>query len=54
MRRVSFQSQRVEIQELKGKLSQKQSENLDQECRIREEVTSEFMELFSKMESDYK
>ncbi|KAL2078637.1 hypothetical protein ACEWY4_026322 [Coilia grayii] len=47
------EARRAEVRELKRKLAQQQSDNLALECRIREEVTSEFMELFSKMESDY-
>ncbi|XP_076154133.1 uncharacterized protein kif20bb isoform X2 [Alosa pseudoharengus] len=47
------EAQRAEIQQLKANLTQQQEENLALESRIREEVTSEFMELFSKMESDY-
>ncbi|XP_072524163.1 kinesin-like protein KIF20B [Salminus brasiliensis] len=41
------------INELKGKLSKVDSEKLAMESRIREEVTAEFMELFSNMEKDY-
>ncbi|XP_063077606.1 kinesin-like protein KIF20B [Engraulis encrasicolus] len=46
-------SRHEEVKELRRKLAQQQAEKLALECRIREEVTSEFMELFSKMESDY-
>lgn len=41
------------IEELKEKLSEEESEKLTMESRIREEVTTEFMELFSNMEKDY-
>uniref|UniRef100_W5KK23 Kinesin family member 20Bb n=1 Tax=Astyanax mexicanus TaxID=7994 RepID=W5KK23_ASTMX len=41
------------ICELKEKLSKADSEKLVMESRIREEVTAEFMELFSNMEKDY-
>lgn len=44
----------VKIEELKEKLSKEESEKLTMESRIREEVTTEFMELFSNMEKDYK
>lgn len=44
----------VTIKELKEKLSKEESEKLTMESRIREEVTTEFMELFSNMEKDYK
>lgn len=49
----SFQLQQ-KIKELKEELSKEQSEKLAMESRIREEVTTEFMELFSNMEKDYK
>lgn len=42
------------IKELKEELSKEQSEKLAMESRVREEVTTEFMELFSNMEKDYK
>uniref|UniRef100_A0A4W5MAJ6 Kinesin family member 20Bb n=1 Tax=Hucho hucho TaxID=62062 RepID=A0A4W5MAJ6_9TELE len=38
---------------LKEKLLKEEAEKLALESRIREDVTTEFMELFSKMESDY-
>lgn len=44
----------MKIEELKEKLFKEESEKLDMESRIREEVTAEFMELFSNMEKDYK
>ncbi|XP_050980520.1 kinesin-like protein KIF20B isoform X2 [Labeo rohita] len=43
----------VKIEALKEKLSREESEKLTMESRIREEVTAEFMELFSNMEKDY-
>uniref|UniRef100_A0A673ZT29 Kinesin family member 20Bb n=1 Tax=Salmo trutta TaxID=8032 RepID=A0A673ZT29_SALTR len=41
------------VEELKEKLLKEEAEKLALESHIREEVTIEFMELFSKMESDY-
>lgn len=43
----------VKIEELQEKLMEEESEKLTLEARIREEVTTEFMELFSNMEKDY-
>jgi hypothetical protein len=42
------------VEELREKLLKEEAEKLALESHIREEVTIEFMELFSKMESDYK
>uniref|UniRef100_A0A4W4G448 Kinesin motor domain-containing protein n=1 Tax=Electrophorus electricus TaxID=8005 RepID=A0A4W4G448_ELEEL len=41
------------IKELREKLSNEESEKLAMESRIRQEVSTEFMELFSDMEKDY-
>ncbi|XP_045065754.1 kinesin-like protein KIF20B isoform X1 [Coregonus clupeaformis] len=41
------------VEELREKLLKEEAEKLALESHIREEVTIEFMELFSKMESDY-
>uniref|UniRef100_A0A4W5M8T3 Kinesin family member 20Bb n=1 Tax=Hucho hucho TaxID=62062 RepID=A0A4W5M8T3_9TELE len=41
------------VEKLKEKLLKEEAEKLALESRIREDVTTEFMELFSKMESDY-
>lgn len=49
----SFQLKQ-KIKELNEELSKEQSEKLAMEFRIREEVTTEFMQLFSNMEKDYK
>ncbi len=44
----------LKIEEIQEKLSKEESEKITMESRIREEVTAEFMELFSNMEKDYK
>ncbi|KAJ8264374.1 hypothetical protein GJAV_G00148420 [Gymnothorax javanicus] len=49
----SYESQLSLIEELKQKLCSKEDEKLTLESRIREEVTEEFMQLFSQMEKDY-
>ncbi|KAI1886885.1 hypothetical protein AGOR_G00200390 [Albula goreensis] len=49
----TFKSQLLLIEELKKKLHEEEYEKLSMESRIREEVTNEFMDLFSKMEDDY-
>ncbi|KAL0984139.1 hypothetical protein UPYG_G00137610 [Umbra pygmaea] len=41
------------VEELREKLLKEEAEKLTLDSRIREEVTAEFMELFSKMERDY-
>ncbi|XP_043108946.1 kinesin-like protein KIF20B isoform X2 [Puntigrus tetrazona] len=43
----------LKIEELQEKLSKEEAEKLTMESQIREEVTAEFMELFSNMEKDY-
>ncbi|XP_036428902.1 kinesin-like protein KIF20B [Colossoma macropomum] len=43
----------LKVNELQEKLSKAESEKLAMESQIREEVTTEFMELFSNMEKDY-
>ncbi|XP_064175746.1 kinesin-like protein KIF20B isoform X1 [Anguilla rostrata] len=49
----SYQSQLLLIEELKQKLRTEEHEKLTLESRVREEVTKEFMQLFSQMEDDY-
>ncbi|KAM9411753.1 kinesin-like protein KIF20B isoform 2-T2 [Salvelinus alpinus] len=48
-----FNGQFALVEELREKLLKEEAEKLALESHIREEVTIEFMELFSKMESDY-
>ncbi|KAJ8365670.1 hypothetical protein SKAU_G00145010 [Synaphobranchus kaupii] len=49
----SYENQLLLIEELKRKLHTEESEKLTLESRIRDEVTKEFMQLFSQMENDY-
>lgn len=51
--RCSFQLKQ-KMKDLNEELSKERSEKQAMESRIREEVTTEFMELFSNMEKDYK
>ncbi|XP_046888743.1 kinesin-like protein KIF20B isoform X3 [Hypomesus transpacificus] len=45
--------QQCEVAELRQRLQKEEEDKLALESRIREEVTNEFMELFSKIEEDY-
>ncbi|TRY89392.1 hypothetical protein DNTS_024128, partial [Danionella cerebrum] len=45
---------RAKVEELQEKLAKEESEKITMEAGIREEVTAEFMELFSNMEKDYR
>ncbi|XP_061088732.1 kinesin-like protein KIF20B [Conger conger] len=49
----SHENQLLLIEALKQKLRKEEDEKLTMESRIREEVTKEFMQLFSQMEDDY-
>ena len=49
-----FLCQQCEVAELRQRLQKEEEDKLALESRIREEVTNEFMELFSKIEEDYK
>ena len=49
-----FLCQQCEVAELRKRLQKEEEDKLALESRIREEVTNEFMELFSKIEEDYK
>ena len=42
------------VEELKEELQKVKSGNLLMECRIREEVTNDFSELFTQMEADFR
>lgn len=42
------------MEELKEDLLKVKSENMLMECRIREEVTNDFSELFTQMEADFR
>uniref|UniRef100_A0AAZ3QKP9 Kinesin motor domain-containing protein n=1 Tax=Oncorhynchus tshawytscha TaxID=74940 RepID=A0AAZ3QKP9_ONCTS len=50
----AYESQLLQLKELRKQLQKERSENLVLESRIRDEVTKDFSELFSEMQTDYK
>ncbi|KAM8739483.1 kinesin-like protein KIF20B isoform 1-T1 [Acanthopagrus schlegelii] len=50
----THQSQAVLLKQLQIQLKKERAENLLLEARVREEISREFSELFSEMQSDYK
>ncbi|XP_031660728.1 kinesin-like protein KIF20B isoform X3 [Oncorhynchus kisutch] len=50
----AYESQLLQLKELRKQLQKERSENLALESRIRDEVTKDFSELFSEMQTDYK
>ena len=50
----SFQNQLILVVEIQGLMRTWKAENLALESRVREEVTKEFSELFTQMQTDYK
>ncbi|XP_031435020.1 kinesin-like protein KIF20B isoform X1 [Clupea harengus] len=51
--REAYEEQLTLVEELKEELQKVKSGNLLMECRIREEVTNDFSELFTQMEADF-
>lgn len=50
----TLQSQLLQLTELREQLQKERSENVALESRVRDEVTNEFSEFFSEMQTDYK
>nr|XP_029486453.1 kinesin-like protein KIF20B [Oncorhynchus nerka] len=50
----TYESQLLQLTELREQLQKERSENIALESRIRDEVTKEFSEFFSEMQTDYK
>ncbi|XP_045558289.1 kinesin-like protein KIF20B isoform X4 [Salmo salar] len=49
-----YESQLLQLTELREQLQKERSENVALESRVRDEVTNEFSEFFSEMQTDYK
>ncbi|XP_071247481.1 kinesin-like protein KIF20B isoform X2 [Salvelinus alpinus] len=50
----TYESQLLQLTELREQLQEERSKNVALESRIRDEVTKEFSEFFSEMQTDYK
>uniref|UniRef100_A0A4W5RQN8 Kinesin-like protein n=1 Tax=Hucho hucho TaxID=62062 RepID=A0A4W5RQN8_9TELE len=50
----AYERQLLQLKALREQLQKERSENLTLESRIRDEVTKEFSDLFSEMQTDYK